>query len=457
MSNGNNNPLLFLDISTTKEAIRITNPDLLVLSQDDPKSPESVGSGVFDKTISELDSLSFISSDLRLTTLLADYQHKANKMPENNHSISPLNQESIVAGVEFLVWNNPNTPASPKYPVDAKAPFVVLMESTTKALNVGKLSPIKIADLVGEVTQGDLKIQRSGQNQVKITCSERITANSLIDSEKLRDKNYRVVIPNSIAQKRGLIREVDTDCSALSIADRITETDKNKLISIKRRVASDNTILDTMELTFESQELPENILIKKFEFPITPIIPRPTRCFNCQRYRHFAGQCRSKARCEFCGESHLTDECTNTLRNPNCCNCSQSHVASSKDCPIYKFQDEVVKIKFENNCSYKEAENLYKQRKLQNQDSQVQSRENRMEISTNSTNGQSSPPNQIHPFENSTDNDTIHENASDLLYIATSSNPQFTSTPTKINPTRNLNSPEKNENAPKKPRRHLST
>lgn len=63
------------------------------------------------------------------------------------------------------------------------------MDSTPKALNVAKLSHIKIADLIGEGTQGDLKIQRSGQNQGKITCDQMEVANILIQSEILRAKN----------------------------------------------------------------------------------------------------------------------------------------------------------------------------------------------------------------------------------------------------------------------------
>lgn len=124
------------------------------------------------------------------------------------------------------------------------------MESIVKALNVEKLSPIKIADLIGEITDKELTIQQSGQNEVKITCQMREVANLILRSSQLAERNFGVYIPNSIVQKWGYIKEVDVECSAESIAERIKPEHRENFMAIKRRVDMDGNILDIMELTF---------------------------------------------------------------------------------------------------------------------------------------------------------------------------------------------------------------
>lgn len=367
---GNKKAALFLDLSHTKiSATGATSSSSGTTGGEDRfRSAETGGSWNFNKQLTpDPDSLSLFSEDLRLTTTLGNFNSGKNfnlGMNGDNIERDIQNNEGVLAGPEFLVWNNPYTPPSPIYPPEIAGPYVILMESTIKALNVGKLSPIKIADLIGEITEEELSIQRSGQNQVKITCQMREVANLILRSELLTDRNFRVYIPNSIIQKKGLIKEVDAECSAESIAARIRPEHKENLMSIKRRVDMEGNILDSMELTFLEKALPDIIPIKRFEFPVTPIIPKPTRCFRCQRYRHIAGQCRSHPRCEFCGQLHNTQECRNALMDPSCCNCGGAHLASSKECPVYIREDRIVVIKSENSCSYKNAEEIFKKREL---------------------------------------------------------------------------------------------
>lgn len=70
-------------------------------------------------------------------------------------------------GPEFLIWNNPCPPASPLYPENYCAPFINLMKSTVTTLNVGKLNPIAIAILIGELIDGEKTISKNGHNMVK--------------------------------------------------------------------------------------------------------------------------------------------------------------------------------------------------------------------------------------------------------------------------------------------------
>lgn len=84
------------------------------------------------------------------------------------------------------------------------------------------------------------------------------------------------------------------------------------------------------------------------------------------------------------------------------------------------------------------------------------SEENRMHISLSPNHNLINTPNQNRHFENSLNNITIQKKIVDDTSTPPSPSHQQTSTPTKTNLTRNLNSPEENESASKKARKHFS-
>ena len=97
--------------------------------------------------------------------------------------------------------------------------------------------------------------------------------------------------------------------------------------------------------------------MKGFECALITVIPAPRKCYKCQRFRHFADQCRlSRAICEYCSGHHSMEVCPNGLRAAHCSNCFRDHIASSRDCSILEFEIEIIKHCFWNNCSFREAE-----------------------------------------------------------------------------------------------------
>lgn len=306
-------------------------------------------------SLSTLESLSIISADFAYLTGLTASKSSFDFSKMATSEMDYVGPTEI--GPEFLIWNNPSPPSTPLYPENSRAPFIILLESTVKSLNVGKLNPIAIAIMIGNLIEGEKTISKSGQNQIKIKCTNRADANILLTSQELREKNYKAYIPNSITQQRALIREVGPEFSVQFLVDLIPHDTIKNLISIKRRVNFDQQITDTLEFTFFGQFLPEVVRIKDFEFSLTPIVPRPTRCFRCQIYRHISSQCRtSHPNCEYCSEAHNSQECPNQLRRPRCVNCRGSHCASSLTCPVYIKEERVRKTRAEQSCGYREAE-----------------------------------------------------------------------------------------------------
>ena len=193
--------------------------------------------------------------------------------------------------------------------------------------------------------------------QCKIICNAREDANSLILSVDLKMAGYKLLIPSSLLRKKAFIRDVDPKYSPKEIIDRLDQSSKDIITSARRRTNKDGSLTDTIEFTLATHEIPRFVFARGFECALTPVIPAPRRCFKCQRFRHVADHCRSsKATCEYCSGHHRTETCPNGLRSAHCSNCFGDHIASSRDCPMYKYEFEIMRHCFWNNCSFREAE-----------------------------------------------------------------------------------------------------
>ena len=85
-------------------------------------------------------------------------------------------------------------------------------------------------------------------------------------------------------------------------------------------------------------------------------VPNPLRCLKCQRFGHGHNTCRGCETCFRCGEEgHDGKSCQ---KDPMCKNCKGDHMSSSKQCPIWKKEKEILKVKTEKKITYPEAKRI---------------------------------------------------------------------------------------------------
>ena len=76
---------------------------------------------------------------------------------------------------------------------------------------------------------------------------------------------------------------------------------------------------------------------------IEPTTLRLLRCTKCQKHGHTASVCRNKSFCPKCAGTHQLTQCNN--KKIKCINCTESHWASNKNCPIYlRYKEKINKI-----------------------------------------------------------------------------------------------------------------
>ena len=111
-------------------------------------------------------------------------------------------------------------------------------------------------------------------------------------------------------------------------------------------------------LTFRLAHLPKKLKAGFLYCTVWPYVPNPIRCYKCQKFGHLSGFCSSRDTiCGTCGEKE--HEGTGCLNTPCCVNCKGEHPSNSRDCPIWKAEKDIQKIKTDRDLPYKEAKKIY--------------------------------------------------------------------------------------------------
>lgn len=114
----------------------------------------------------------------------------------------------------------------------------------------------------------------------------------------------------------------------------------------------------TLILTFNAASPPDRITIRTgLVERVRPYIPLPRRCFKCQKYGHSGAKCRKLVPvCTRCGgdvgEGHDPATCQLPI---SCVHCNEPHYVTSKTCPRYLMEKEVLTIKTKEHLTFSEA------------------------------------------------------------------------------------------------------
>lgn len=129
------------------------------------------------------------------------------------------------------------------------------------------------------------------------------------------------------------------------------------LLSAQRLQASrEGTKVDSQSvlLQFEGEALPKKVTIVYMSYFVRPYVPKPLRCYNCQRFGHIAAMCKETRRCARCGGNHNYGQCGEGVL-PNCCNCGGVHNVAYGGCAVMKEAVQEQQVRGGQKVSYAEA------------------------------------------------------------------------------------------------------
>lgn len=213
---------------------------------------------------------------------------------------------------------------------------------------------------------GDVKsITRTQQGTILVETISKLQAEKMYKMTSLgMGINVNVYEHPTLNTSRGVVSCYDfTFMTDDEILDGLKDQHVVAIKRFTRRVADSQSRINTQSatLTFNLPQLPEKIHMAFQSCTVRPFIPQPLRCFNCQKSGHGSFKCKSTANCGNCaGETHGKGvECDQT---PKCINCGGNHPAWSRNCPNYKKEYEIQRIKTIERVTYFEARNQYNAR-----------------------------------------------------------------------------------------------
>ena len=213
----------------------------------------------------------------------------------------------------------------------------------------------KLLDTIGQLEE--VKKLRSGDLLIKVGSIK--MSRKLEQLKNLGEFRVEVEPHKTLNFVKGVISHPDL---AKSSSDEVVEHLKHLGVTdaycVTKTIDGTKRKTGHIILTFRRAQLPAELKAGFLPCKVYPYIPNPMRCYKCQKFGHLSGFCKSRDTiCATCGEKeHDEADCL----NPPCCvNCKGEHPSNSRDCPTWKAEKEIQKIKINRDLSYKDAKKAY--------------------------------------------------------------------------------------------------
>jgi hypothetical protein len=256
---------------------------------------------------------------------------------------------------------------------DNKFPRYLVASSQDTSKPLTRISPWKISKAVNSITNPaqqkntsnkekqkdepkieNPKIQKLKSGELLIEVKERLHCEKLLRTTHLVNIPVRIHPHKVLNFSKGVIKSSDIGmCNEAEILEDSRDQGVVDVRCVTRRTPEGVVRTGTYFLTFDTPDLPEFIMAGYIHIPVSPYIPNPLRCFNCQKLGHSQNRCRSSKVCSKCSSStHSYENCDS---DPFCINCKGKHSPSDKKCPAWIKEKEIQSYKVTFKCSFPEA------------------------------------------------------------------------------------------------------
>ena len=235
-------------------------------------------------------------------------------------------------------------------------PRFLVVEGTSEERPLSKIHPFAIQKCFDGVSStGFESIKKLRNGSYLVECKSKRASELLlkVSGSSWLDRPIRVTPHKGLNTSKGVLRcadlqdvpedEIQSELQSQGVLDvkRVYITKEGKKIPT-----------NTLFLTFAMAKLPESVKVGYILAKITPFVPSPLRCFKCQKFGHTSSNCSAKEVCRNCSKDKHEGDCSAA---PQCVNCEGKHPSSSKDCPKWKLEVEIQRIKTLERCSFADA------------------------------------------------------------------------------------------------------
>ena len=240
--------------------------------------------------------------------------------------------------------------------VEGAWPRFLVVEGTSTERPLSGLNPFVVEKCFqGVSTNGFENIKKLRNGSYLVDCKTPKASKLLLknDGRSWCDRPIKVSVHKGLNTSKGVLRCADLQgCPEQEIQK---ELESQGVLEVKRvHVTKDGQRVptNTLFLTFAMASLPESVKVGYIKAKVSPFVPSPLRCFRCQKFGHTSTNCSAKEVCRECGKDKHEGECS---ESPKCVNCEGEHSSTSKNCPKWKLEVEIQRIKTLDKCSFTEA------------------------------------------------------------------------------------------------------
>ena len=112
---------------------------------------------------------------------------------------------------------------------------------------------------------------------------------------------------------------------------------------------------NTLFLTFNQPDMPKEIKVGDLTVKVDPFVTNLLRRFNCKKFGTQASVAKQQQNVNGVGKKEDEEQSDGPQI---CCNCNGPHAASAKDCPVWKKEKEIQRIRVEKRISFPETRQL---------------------------------------------------------------------------------------------------
>ncbi|XP_055584713.1 uncharacterized protein LOC129737578 [Uranotaenia lowii] len=185
-------------------------------------------------------------------------------------------------------------------------------------------------------------------------------AEKLMNMNTLIDKTPVEVVPHPILSiTQGVIVDYDTiDMEEEELLEELSVQGIAAVRRIKKRDEKNQNKFKntpTLVLSFRSTVLPEYVNFGLLRIKTRPYYPSPMICRNCAAYGHTLKRCTSPAICLTCSEDHTMEKDKQCEKASFCKHCKGDHSPISRDCPVFRKEEAVIRLKVNKGITFHEA------------------------------------------------------------------------------------------------------
>ncbi|GBL79846.1 hypothetical protein AVEN_28913-1 [Araneus ventricosus] len=237
----------------------------------------------------------------------------------------------------------------------------VLISNADPNSRFPQLNPFTLQSFIKDKINRHTSIQNmkfTRQGKIILTTQDPECASQLLNLEKV------VNIPVSTNEiwenitSRFLLYDIPTRVSLPEVAAELSKNNEIEIVEIRRFVKQNNTrVTSPILVTMLGTRLPGYMKIWFTNQRIQFFIDRPRQCTKFYSFMHPSRVCEKTPVCHSCGAIH-SGICQVSQK---CVNCQGDHSATSKGCPLYIKEQNIMELKCRNHLTTAEARRIYNQ------------------------------------------------------------------------------------------------